>query len=85
MKLAFFFLILFGWFYLSKKIKNASRLRFPLVNCFLGIMVGTYVLIMLFMMLGLEQSHVGFIAAGCAFAGSCFALIWYYKRVNSKS
>ena len=85
MKLAFLFLILFSWFYLRKKLRNTAGQRFPWIDWFLGIMIGLYGLILLFMLLGLEQRRAGLMAAGCVIAGVCFVLAWSRKRVKSKS
>ena len=85
MKLAFLFLILFSWFYLRKKLRNTAGQCFPWIDWFLGIMIGLYGLILLFMVLGLEQRRAGLMAAGCVIAGVCFVLAWSRKRVKSKS
>ena len=85
MKLAFLFLILFSWFYLRKKLRNTAGQHFPWINWFLGIMIGLYGLILLFMLFGLEQQRAGLMAAGCVIAGVCFVLAWSRKRVKSKS
>ena len=85
MKLAFLFLILFSWFYLRKKLRNTAGQRFPWIDWFLGIMIGLYGLILLFMVLGLEQRHAGLMAAGCVISGVCFVLALSRKRVKPKS
>ena len=85
MKLVFLFLILFSWFCLRKKLKNTAGQRFPWIDWFLGIMIGFYGLILLFMVLGLEQHRAGLMAFGCVIAGVCFVLAWSRKQVNSRS
>ena len=85
MKLVFLFLILFSWFYLRKKLQNTAGQRFPWIDWFLGIMIGLYGLILLFMLLGLEQHPAGLMATGSVIVGVCFVLAWSRKRVKSKS
>ena len=85
MKLAFLFLILFSWFYLRKKLRKTDGQRFPWIDWFLGIMIGLYGLILLFMVLGLEQRRAGLMSAVCVIAGVCFVLTRSLKRVKSKS
>ena len=84
MKYLIMFIVVFGWFYLRRRLRKTSGNSFPWVDWFLGIMIGLYGFIMLLMAFGVEQKRAGLLAIGFVVFGVFIVLSWLRWRIKSK-